>query len=228
MQYLAATATWRPGFVHPWIRDTFIFTAYNHLYRAIWSCFICFFFSFLFFIRRVCGFLYSGTLPVNILSTSGGQSTTERSTWRRGPTTYHHVGRLYPHQGASLQQNALRGEDVDPQHTTMLGGYNHIKGPVYNRTPYLEKTWTHNIPSCWAAISTSGGQSTTERRTWRRLGPTTYHHVGRLYPERLALKFEKRLSGRSGRLQGAAPRNACERTVFDVHGSIDCRSIEAQ
>ena len=71
---------------------------------------------------------------------------------------------------------------MDPQHTTMLGGYNHIKGPVYNRTPYLEKTWTHNIPPCWAAIFTSGGQSTTERPTWRRRGPTTYHHVGRLYP----------------------------------------------
>jgi len=56
-----------------------------------------FLFSFLFFIPRVCGFLYSETLPISILSTLG----------------------------ASKQLNALRGEDVDTQHSTTLGGYIH-------------------------------------------------------------------------------------------------------
>ena len=90
--------------MHPWIRNTFTFTAYNHLYRAIWSCFICVpFLLFLFFIRRVCGFLYSETLSVSILSTSGCHS--------------------------------------------------------HNRTPYMEKTWTHNIPPCWAGYIHSGWHS---------------------------------------------------------------------
>lgn len=86
--------------------------------------------------------------------------------------------------------------------------------------------YTETLPV--SILSTSGGQSTTESPKWKRRGPTTYRHVGRLYPQRLALRFVKRLSGRPGRLHGIAPRNACERTAFDVHGSIDCQSIEAQ
>jgi len=55
------------------------------------------FFLFLFFICRVCGFLYPENLPRSILSTLG----------------------------ASQQQKALRAEDVDQQHTTTLGGCIH-------------------------------------------------------------------------------------------------------
>jgi hypothetical protein len=69
-------------------------------------------------------------------------------------------------------------------------------------------------------ISTSG-QTTSEPPAWRRRGPKTYHLFGGgggggLYPPRLALMFEKRLSERPGRLQGTAHRKAFERTAFDV------------